>query len=148
MRQRCPAGMNYGGRRCGPLLGIRGINSGCGRAGVPVAQVRRTRQIIAMHIGNRGAEGAKGLWENIPLVYRQKATFYTDHWEAYKKVVPVHKHRTAERSDTNHVERFFCTLRQICSWLVRKTLSFSKKEERHLMAIRFFIAHYNLALRL
>jgi insertion element IS1 protein InsB len=101
-----------------------------------------------MHIGSRGEEGAKGLWEKIPLVYQQQALFYTDQWEAYKMVIPAQKHKTLERKNTNHVERFFCTLRQRCSRLVRKALSFSKKSERHLLAIRYFIAHYNLSLLL
>jgi IS1 family transposase len=113
-----------------------------------LAQNRTRKQIIAIHIGSRAEKGAKGLWEKIPLIYRQKAQFFTDQWEAYKKVIPAQKHQTAQKKDTNHVERFFCTLRQRCARLVRKALSFSKKETRHLMAIRFFIAHYNLSLRL
>ncbi|MCC9167746.1 IS1 family transposase, partial [Pontibacter sp. XAAS-A31] len=37
---------------------------------------------------------------------------------------------------------------QRCSRLVRKALSFSKKIDRHLMAIKFFVANYNLSLLL
>ena len=114
-----------------------------------VAQDRKSRQIVAIHLGDRGAAGAKGLWENIPVHYRQQATFFTDEWEAYKQVVPAEKHRASGRKkDTNHAERFFCTLRQRCSRLVRKALSFSKKFDRHLKAIKFFIANYNLSLLL
>jgi hypothetical protein len=36
------------------------------------------------------------------------------------------------------------TLRQCLSRLVRATLSFSKKVENHIGAIKFFICHYNL----
>ena len=111
-----------------------------------VAQERSTRQIIAFYIGNRGEEGAQGLWDRIPEVYKQKACFYTDCWEAYRKVIPKHQHKPVEKAETNHIERFFCTIRQRCSRLVRKALSFSKNQERHKMAIRFFIAQYNLSL--
>jgi hypothetical protein len=45
---------------------------------------------------------------------------------------------------TNHIERFNNTLRQRLSRLVRDTLSFSKKVENHIGAIKFFICHYNL----
>jgi IS1 family transposase/transposase-like protein len=114
-----------------------------------VAQDRKSRQIVALHLGDRGAAGAKGLWDNVPEHYRQRATFYTDDWDAYKQVIPAERHRASGRKkDTNHAERFFCTLRQRCARLVRKSLSFSKKLERHLRAIRFFVANYNLSLLL
>lgn len=114
-----------------------------------VAQDRKSRQIVALHLGERGAAGAKGLWDNMPEHYRQQATFYTDEWEAYKLVLPAERHRASGRKkDTNHAERFFCTLRQRCSRLVRKALSFSKRLDRHLRAIRFFVANYNLSLLL
>ena len=114
-----------------------------------VAQDRKSRHIVALHLGDRGAAGAKGLWDNVPEHYRQQATFYTDEWEAYKQVIPAERHITSGRKkDTNHAERFFCTLRQRCARLVRKALSFSKKLDRHLMAIRFFVANYNLSLLL
>jgi IS1 family transposase len=45
---------------------------------------------------------------------------------------------------TTHIERFNNTLRQRLSRLVRDTLSFSKKVENHIGAIKFFICHYNL----
>ena len=45
---------------------------------------------------------------------------------------------------TNHVERFNCTLRQRVSRLVRATLSFSKKLTNHIGAIKYFIRNHNL----
>jgi insertion element IS1 protein InsB len=45
---------------------------------------------------------------------------------------------------TNHIERFNCTLRQRVSRLVRSALSFSKKLDHHIGAIKFFLCHYNL----
>jgi IS1 family transposase len=44
----------------------------------------------------------------------------------------------------NYIERFNNTLRQRLARLVRGTLSFSKKVEDHIGAIKFFIYHYNL----
>lgn len=114
-----------------------------------MAQDRKSRQIVAIHLGDRGVAGAKGLWEQLPEGYRQQATFFTDGWDAYKQVIPAERHRVSNRKrDTNHAERFFCSLRQRCSRLVRKALSFSKRLDRRLMAIRFFVANYNLSLLL
>lgn len=113
-----------------------------------LAQDRSSRQIIAVYISKRSVEGAKGLWQQIPDSYRQRATFYTDDWNAYKQVIPRQQHRYSDRKkDTNHMERFFATLRQRAARLVRLSLAFSKKLTRHIQAIRFFIAYYNLSLQ-
>ena len=109
---------------------------------------RASRQVVALHVGDRGAAGALGLWHALPDNYRQKATFYTDDWEAYKQIIPRAQHRFSKRKkDTNHVERFFCTLRQRASRLVRLGLSFSKNIVRHINSIRFIVTHYNLSLQ-
>lgn len=109
---------------------------------------RTTRQVVALHFGDRGATGALGLWQALPQTYRQQATFYTDDWDAYKQIIPAAQHRfSKEKKHTNHVERFFCTLRQRASRLVRLGLSFSKKLDRHINSIRFVVMHYNLSLQ-
>lgn len=109
---------------------------------------RATRQVVALYIGDRGATGALGLWQALPETYRQQATFYTDDWEAYKQIIPAAQHRFSKaKKHTNHVERFFCTLRQRSSRLVRLSLSFSKKLHRHINSIRFVVMHYNLSLQ-
>ena len=51
-----------------------------------------------------------------------------------------------ETGETAHVERFNNTLRQRCSNLVRKTLSFSKRDDRHEMRVRGFVDVYNAPL--
>ncbi|GAA4460774.1 IS1 family transposase [Nibrella saemangeumensis] len=110
---------------------------------------RASRQVVALHIGDRGATGALGLWQALPEPYRQQASFHTDDWDAYKQIIPVHQHRCSQyKQHTNHVERFFCTLRQRASRLVRLSLSFSKKLNRHINSIRFVVTHYNLSLQL
>ena len=108
-----------------------------------IAMDARSRQIIAFHIGDRSRESARKLWESIPKSYRDKATFYTDDWQAYKGVIPKERHRVV-KGKTNHIERFNCTMRQRISRLVRKALSFSKKLKNHIGAIKYFICYYNL----
>lgn len=113
-----------------------------------VALDRASRQIVALFVGDRSAAGALGLWQALPARYRERATFHTDDWAAYKQIIPAHQHRfSKQKKDTNHAERFFCTLRHRCSRLVRLSLSFSKKLERHVNSIRFVVTHYNLSLQ-
>lgn len=106
-----------------------------------------TRQIIAFYVGAKSRESAKKLWQNIPEIYRDQATFYTDQNAAYEGVIPAKQHRavTKQSGKVNHLERFNCTLRQRVSRLVRKALSFSEKLANHIGAIKYFICHYNLA---
>lgn len=107
-----------------------------------------TGRVVAMFVGDRDVEGARGLWDALPAAYRSSAEVYTDFWEAYTAVVPPARHHRCEKGSglTNHVERFFCTLRQRCARVVRKTLSFSKKWENHVGALWFFIHEYNASL--
>lgn len=87
---------------------------------------RDTREVLAVHVGDRSIKGARQLWAALPAVYRQCAVCYTDFWKAYAQVLPNSRHRAVgkESGQTNHIERFNCTLRQRVSRLVRKTLSF------------------------
>jgi insertion element IS1 protein InsB len=105
----------------------------------------QTRQVVAFYVGDRSRESARRLWQRIPRSYRERATFYSDDWNAYKGVIPAERHRVCgkESGRTSGVERFNCTLRQRVSRLVRKALSFSKKLENHIGAIKYFICHYN-----
>jgi IS1 family transposase/transposase-like protein len=109
---------------------------------------RKTREIVGVYIGDRSAESARVLWKSLPPVYRQCAVSYTDFWAAYGAIFPSKRHRAVgkETGQTNHIERFNCTLRQRISRLVRKALSFSKKLENHIGAIWYFIHHYNASL--
>ena len=47
-----------------------------------IAQCRRTRQIIAFHIGRRGRADAQELWKKIPLKIKRYGFFYSDDWDA------------------------------------------------------------------
>ena len=107
----------------------------------------RSRQVLAFHVGNRSRKSARRLWDKLPAVYRQHATFYTDAYAPYGSAIPKAQHRpiSKEARNTNHVERFNGTLRQRLSRLVRSALSFSKNLTNHVGAIRYFICHYNLS---
>lgn len=107
-------------------------------------------EIIGVFVGARSLDGAKGLWQSLPGVYRQCAVCYTDFWSAYEQVIPKSRHRSVAKSSgrTNLIERFNCTLRQRVSRLVTDALSFSKKLDNHIGAIWYFVHHYNLSLLL
>jgi IS1 family transposase/transposase-like protein len=106
---------------------------------------KKTREIVGVYIGDRSEDGARGLWNSLPPVYRQCAVCYTDFWAAYAQVIPHKRHQAVgkESGKTNHIERFNNTMRQRIARLVRKTLSFSKKLNNHIGAIWYFIHHYN-----
>ena len=104
-----------------------------------------TRRIVGAHIGDRGEKGARNLWNSLPPVYRQCAVIYTDFWKSYEGVLPSERHKAVPKSSgkTSYMERLNNTVRQRVSRLVRKSLSFSKKLEKHIGAIWLFIHHYN-----
>src|SRR2546422_4787702 len=52
-----------------------------------IAMDKQTRQIIAFHVGDRSHDSAQQLWANLPAVYREQATFYTDQYAVYKGVI-------------------------------------------------------------
>ena len=109
-----------------------------------------TRELVGCHIGDRFSDSALALWQSMPAVYRQCAMLYTDHWEAYKSILPRKRHCAVgkETGLTSYIERFNNTLRQRVSRLVRQTLSFSKNLDNHIGAIWNFIHYYNELIRL
>lgn len=109
---------------------------------------RETREVVGFALGDRSQVTAQKLWASLPGVYRQCAVCYTDYWDAYGCVLPKNRHRAVgkESGQTSHIERLNNTLRQRMSRLVRQALSFSKKLENHLGALRYFLCHYNRSL--
>ena len=109
-----------------------------------IALCRRTRQIVAYFIGDRSEKSCRTLWERIPDAY-QKLNSYSDFWDAYQKVFSSETHQSVgkESGETNHVERWNNTLRQRLSRFVRKTLSFSKSDAFHEIALKLYIFYYN-----
>ena len=106
----------------------------------------RTRQVVAMVVGERDECTARCLWEALPADYQERTIVATDLLPVYQAIIPEDWHATGgkEMGLTAHVERFFCTLRQRCARFVRKTLSFSRKVENHVGALWYFIRQYNL----
>ena len=109
---------------------------------------RRTRQIAGWTLGDRSVQSACDLRASLPKGYRGRAT-RSDFWEAYAAAFPEKTHRCCgkEEGETNHMERWFGTLRARASRLVRWAYSFSKYAENHLDAIHLFITTYNLAIQ-
>ena len=95
-------------------------------------------------MGDRSADRARALRERIPTDYYCRAT-RRGFWPAYAEVFPRRTHRSCgkEEGETCHVERWNNTLRQRLGRFVRKTLSFSKCERMHELALRWFIHPYN-----
>jgi IS1 family transposase/transposase-like protein len=106
---------------------------------------RKNRLIVGVYFGDRSRETAEKFWKSLPVKYQKNAQAYTDFWQSYCEVIPNEQHHRCRKSEgqTNHVERFNNTLRQRCSRLVRKSLSFSKNYFNHEGAILYFIHHYN-----
>ena len=111
-----------------------------------LALCRRTRQIVAFAVGDRGAETGKRLWRRVPPSYRCLLCF-TDFWDAYTKVIPETQHEATDKGDgqTCHVERWNNTLRQRLARFVRRTLSFSKSDRMHRVCLLLFVHDYNRA---
>jgi insertion element IS1 protein InsB len=113
-----------------------------------IAFERETARIVGLAFGDRSSETCKVLWQSLPADYRKRALCYTDFWDAYGVVLPSKRHHAVgkETGETAHVERFNNTLRQRCANLVRKTLSFSKRDDQHELRIRGFVDVYNAPL--
>jgi IS1 family transposase len=65
------------------------------------------QQVIAFHVGRRSEANAKALFNKVPAVFREHATFFTVFWQSYNFLEPE-KHIAAgkEKGYTNHIERF------------------------------------------
>ena len=111
-----------------------------------VALCRRTRQIVAYFIGDRSETSCLQLWRRIPTAYVRCWTF-SDFWAAYQFIFDPQRHQAVSKDSgqTNHIERWFNSLRQRLARFVRKTLSFSKSDDFHEWAFRLFAHYYNLA---
>jgi insertion element IS1 protein InsB len=107
---------------------------------------RRTGQIVSFFIGDGSMDACKRLWRKLPYGYHHCLSF-SDLWKAYNCVPQSTHHKVGKQSgETNHVERLNNTLRQRISRIVRKCLSFSKKEYMLNLHFKLFAFHYNLQL--
>lgn len=111
-----------------------------------LALCRRTRQVVAYWVGDRSETGALQLWRRIPYDYVRCASF-SDRWQPYALIFDPQRHRMVGKAEgqTNHVERWFNTLRQRLARFTRKSLAFSKRDDLHDGLLRLFIYDYNLS---
>ena len=100
------------------------------------------RLVIAYHIGGRGKRAAKKFWGKIPRALRS-CYFETDDWEAYQSIIPINQHKVG-KDLTYYIEGFNATIRARVSQLVRRALSFSKKDKWHNLAIGWFFWQFDL----
>lgn len=105
---------------------------------------RRTKQILSFYIGDGSTESCKRLWRKLPTEYLYRFSF-SDFWRAYNCIPKLtHEKVGKETGQTNHIERLNNTLRQRIARMVRKTLSFSKKEYMMNIHFKLFAYYYNL----
>lgn len=107
-----------------------------------LAMDRWSRKIVGCFIGHRDLEGAWGLWDSLPTPYLE-ARCHTDGLKVYSSVVFDALHVIG---GTQHIERFNATLRLRIAHLVRKSLSFSRKQAHLEMLVWLFIHRYNASL--
>jgi insertion element IS1 protein InsB len=112
-----------------------------------VVVCRRTRQVVAYAIGDRSQPICRKLKDRLPHGYRD-CRLVADGWEAYQLTFPPSQLQVYRglRGPTNHVERWFNTLRQRLARYTRKTLAFSKSDTYHALVTHAFIVRYNLAI--
>ena len=120
------------------------FQSKCNPIRIWIALCRRTRQILAFHIGDGSAESCRRLWRKLPSDY-QRCCSFSDLWRAYN-TLPHDTHSMVGKASgqTSHIERLNNTLRQRFSRLVRRTLSFSKKLYMLRLHFKLFAYYYNL----
>jgi IS1 family transposase len=63
---------------------------------------RDTCEIIGVHVGDRSRTGTRLLRNSLPPVYRQCAVCYTNFQDAYKKIMPVGRHKAAGKNRKSH----------------------------------------------
>lgn len=59
---------------------------------------RRTRQIIALHIGDRSQDSAVALWGKVSPAIKAQALVLTDCWDAYAVAIPAAQHASPVKS--------------------------------------------------
>ena len=109
-----------------------------------IAIERNSRLVVGFHIGGRDEAGALGLKLSINSQLLEKALVFADDFPSYQSIFNKGQLNQEGKKHTVIIERFNNTIRQRCSRLVRKALSFSKKWENHYLAIKYFIVNYNL----
>lgn len=108
------------------------------------ALCKRTRQIVGYVIGDRSELTFRRLLRKIPIEYL-RCKSYSDYWKSYKILCSKGNHRQVGKGSgkTNHIERYWATLRARITRYVRKSLSFSRKLKYHHLVTKLFVINYN-----
>jgi insertion element IS1 protein InsB len=108
-----------------------------------IALCRRTKQVVAYHLGDRDYSSFCEFYQKVPIDYANCLS-RSDGLKAYK-ILTSYGHKMCKRKngETSQVEAFNTVLRQRLARLVRKTCAFSKSFDNHEMIIRLFIQSYN-----
>src|SRR5512144_2963001 len=104
---------------------------------------RETRKVLAYVFGERKDQvflELKGLLEPFGI-----SRFYTDGWGAYDRNLDPEQHIIG-KDNTQRIERKHLTLRTRIKRLARKTICFSKKQQRHDIVIGLFVNRYESGL--
>ena len=123
-----------------------------------LAVLRRNRQVVAFHIGDRSYIAFKVLYSKVPNEYK-KCQSRSNFWEAYDDLPKtLHQKCGKETGETSQVESVNNVIRQRLGRYVRKTCSFSKKTcsfskktcsfskstVNHIKVTGLFLQEYNL----
>jgi len=113
------------------------------RVWVWIALCRRTKQVVAYHLGNRDKESFYVFYHKLPIDYANCLST-SDGFEVYKDL-KIYGHSMGKKKEgrTSQVEAFNTVLRQRIARLVRRTCAFSKSFEMHEAVLRIFIQEYN-----
>ncbi len=109
-----------------------------------LAVLRRNRQVVAFHIGDRSYVAFKELYSKVPREYKECQS-RSDFWEAYDNLPKrLHQKCGKETGETSQVESVNNVIRQRLGRYVRKTCSFSKSIVNHIKVTGLFLQEYNL----
>jgi insertion element IS1 protein InsB len=88
-----------------------------------LAYDRDGKRVCAVQLGRRDAKTAKGLWEQLELFEMDYVC--TDHYPAYRKIVPEHMH-IETKAETSAIEGLNSRIRHYIARFHRKTFCYSK----------------------
>ena len=119
------------------------VQSKAKRVWVWIALCRRTKQVVAYHLGGRTKKDFEEFYLKVPINYANCLST-SDGFEVYKPLkICGHSMGKKKQGRTSQVEAFNTILRQRLARLVRKTCAFSKSLEMHENVLRLFIQQRN-----
>jgi insertion element IS1 protein InsB len=113
------------------------------RVWIRIALCRRTKQVVAYHLGGRTKKDFDEFYLKLPIDYANCLS-RSDGLKAYKSIkICGHSMGKKKKGRTSQVEVFNTVLRQGLARLLRKICAFSKSLEMHHIVMRWFIQEYN-----